>query len=98
MKVDYPFTYRDSNGYILKEGFGSTGRIAMTTLISPAGPVFSTIYNPNGSIGKREIFKPFGLKKLTTIYYSDENITFIVQDASLPSDNTLTFMRDRQVA
>lgn len=88
--------YRDSNGYVLREYFDPHGSLAGKKFISPTnGPIFSTTYNPDGSVRSKETFFPFGLKKLTTIYTLNRNITITVQDGSISKDNTMTLICDR---
>ncbi len=88
--------YTDKNGNILKVYKGPNGKDALVKLISSgSGPVLTITYNPDGSVAKEETFQPFGLKKETIIYNSDGTKTVVVQDASLASDNTLTYQEDR---
>ncbi len=88
--------YTDKNGNILKVYKGPNGKDALVKLISSgSGPVLTITYNPDGSVAKEETFQPFGLKKETIIYNSDGTKTVVVQDASLASDNTLTYQEDK---
>lgn len=87
--------YQDKNGSILRVFFGPDGKLAKSTTISPGnGPVLTITYNPDGTAAKVETFEPFGLKKYTVISNSDGTKTEVVQDASLPTDNTLTIKED----
>jgi len=98
-------TYKDKSGYVLKIYAAPNGKDltvlavqpnAMVKLISPAsGPVLTITYNPDGTIAKEETFEPFGLKKMTVIYNSDGTKTVIIQDASLATNNTLTYQEDQ---
>lgn len=90
--ITYSVTvYLNENGTILREFFGPDGVLVKSLLISPGnGPVLTTSYNPDGTIAKLETFEPFGLKKFTQINNPDGTTTEIVQDALLPTDNTLT--------
>jgi len=89
-------TYTDKSGYVLKIYAAPTGKDAMVKLISSAsGPVLTITNNPDGTVAKEETFEPFGLKKETVIYNSDGTKTVVVQDASLASNNTLTYQEDQ---
>jgi hypothetical protein len=95
--ITYSVTvYEDKNGTILREFFGPDGVLAKRLIISPGnGPVLTITYNSDGTVARLETFEPFGLKKFTQINNSDGTTTEIVQDASLPTDNTLTTKLDR---
>jgi hypothetical protein len=87
--------YRDKNSNILREFLGPDGKLARSMIISPGnGPVLTITYNPDRTVAKVETFEPFGLKKYTEISNSDGTKTEVIQDASLPSDNTLTIKVD----
>jgi hypothetical protein len=87
--------YQAKNGSILRVFFGPDGKLAKSMTISPGnGPVLTITYNPDGTAAKLETFEPFGLKKYTEIKNSDGTKTVVVQDASLPTDNTLTIKED----
>ena len=87
--------YQAKNGSILRVFFGPDGKLAKSMTISPGnGPVLTITYNPDGTVAKLETFEPFGLKKYTEIKNSDGTKTVVVQDASLPTDNTLTIKED----
>lgn len=87
--------YQAKNGSILRVFFGPDGKLARSMTISPGnGPVLTITYNPDGKVAKLETFEPFGLKKYTEISNSDGTKTVVVQDASLPTDNTLTIKED----
>jgi hypothetical protein len=87
--------YQAKNGSILRVFFGPDGKLAKSMTISPGnGPVLTITYNPDGKVAKLETFEPFGLKKYTEISNSDGTKTVVVQDASLPTDNTLTIKED----
>jgi len=87
--------YQAKNGSILRVFFGPDGKLAKSMTISPGnGPVLTITYNPDGTVAKLETFEPFGLKKYTEISNSDGTKTVVVQDASLPTDNTLTIKED----
>ena len=87
--------YQAKNGSILRVFFGPDGKLARSMTISPGnGPVLTITYNPDGTVAKLETFEPFGLKKYTEIKNSDGTKTVVVQDASLPTDNTLTIKED----
>lgn len=88
--------YRDKNGSILREFFlGPDHKLARSMIISSGnGPVLTITYNPDGKVAKLETFEPFGLKKYTEISNSDGTKTEVIQDASLPTDNTLTIKVD----
>ena len=87
--------YQAKNGSILRVFFGPDGKLARSMTISPGnGPVLTITYNPDGTAAKLETFEPFGLKKYTEISNSDGTKTVVVQDASLPTDNTLTIKED----
>jgi hypothetical protein len=88
--------YTDKNGNILKVYKDPNGKDAQVKLISSgSGPVLTITYNPDGTVAKEETFQPFGLKKETIIYNSDGTKTVVVQDASLASNNTLTYQEDK---
>jgi hypothetical protein len=87
--------YQAKNGSILRVFFGSDGKLAKSMFISSgSGPVLTITYNPDGKAAKLETFEPFGLKKYTEISNSDGSKTKVIQDASLPTDNTLTIKED----
>ena len=87
--------YQNKNGSILRVFFGPDGKLARSMIISSGnGPVLTITYNPDGTAAKVETFEPFGLKKYTVISNSDGTKTEVVQDASLPTDNTLTIKED----
>ena len=87
--------YQAKNGSILRVFFGPDHKLARSMIISSGnGPVLTITYNPDGKVAKLETFEPFGLKKYTEISNSDGTKTVVVQDASLPTDNTLTIKED----
>jgi hypothetical protein len=87
--------YQAKNGSILRVFFGPDHKLARSMIISSGnGPVLTITYNPDGKVAKLETFEPFGLKKYTEISNSDGTKTEVVQDASLPTDNTLTIKED----
>ena len=87
--------YQAKNGSILRVFFGPDHKLARSMIISSGnGPVLTITYNPDGTVAKLETFEPFGLKKYTEISNSDGTKTVVVQDASLPTDNTLTIKED----
>ena len=87
--------YQAKNGSILRVFFGPDHKLARSMIISSGnGPVLTITYNPDGKVAKVETFEPFGLKKYTEISNSDGTKTVVVQDASLPTDNTLTIKED----
>lgn len=88
--------YKDKNGNILKIYKDPNGNDAQIKLISAGnGPVLTIAYNPNGSVAQEETFQPIGMKKETVVYNSDGSKTIVVQDASLTSDNTMTYQVDK---
>lgn len=95
--ITYSVTvYQNKNGTILREFLGPDGILVKSLTISPGnGPVLTITYHHDGTIAKLETFEPFGLKKYTEIYNSDGTTTDIVQNASLPTDNTLTTKLDK---
>jgi len=89
-------TYTNKNGDILKIFKDPNGKNAQVTLIlNGNGPVLTITYNPDGTVAKEETFEPIGLKKLTVVYNSDGSKTVVVQDASLATNNTLTYQVDK---
>ena len=87
--------YQAKNGSILRVFFGPDHKLARSMIISSGnGPVLTITYNPDGKVAKLETFEPFGLKKYTEISNSDGTKTKVIQDASLPTDNTLTIKED----
>ena len=87
--------YQAKNGSILRVFFGPDHKLARSMIISSGnGPVLTITYNPDGKVAKLETFEPFGLKKYTEISNSDGTKTEVIQDASLPTDNTLTIKED----
>lgn len=88
--------YQDKNGNILRIKTDPDGIVVEKRYISSNdGPVYAVKYNKDGTVDQAEVFEPIGLKKYTVTYNADGSKTEVVQDASQPSNNTLTIKVDK---
>lgn len=88
--------YQDKNGNILRLMTDPDGTVVEKKYISSnSGPVYTIYYNKDGTVDQTEVFEPIGLKKYTVTYDADGSKTEVVQDASQPSNNTLTIKLDK---
>jgi len=88
--------YQDKNGNIVRIKTESDGTVVEKKYVSSnSGPVYTIYYNKDGTVDQTEVFEPNGLKKYTVTYDADGGKTEVVQDASQPSNNTLTIKLDK---